>query len=121
MQYLTRTGKPLPKVVADQAKKVGNDPVNRREFLALASTFGATAATAYGMLGQAAPAREPDIAASPVSPGLSPVVPAPAPGRDRRTVCSLLAEEGGVGAFPFLVEAPPPRTGTRRRAERQRK
>lgn len=57
MQYLTRTGKPLPKVVADQAKKVGNDPVNRREFLALASTFGATAATAYGMLGHAAPAQ----------------------------------------------------------------
>ena len=56
MKYLTRTGKPLPKVIADQARTVGDDPVNRREFLALASTFGATAATAYGMLGHAAPA-----------------------------------------------------------------
>ena len=56
MQYLTRTGKPLPNVVTDQARKVGDDPVNRREFLALASSFGATAATAYGMLGHAAPA-----------------------------------------------------------------
>ncbi len=56
MQYLTRTGKPLPKVITDQARTVGDDPVNRREFLALASTFGATAATAYGMLGHAAPA-----------------------------------------------------------------
>ena len=53
MQYLTRTGKPLPKVITDQARTVGDDPVNRREFLALASTFGATAATAYGMLGHA--------------------------------------------------------------------
>ena len=56
MQYLTRTGRPLPRVITDQARKVGDDPVNRREFLALASTFGATAATAYGMLGHAAPA-----------------------------------------------------------------
>lgn len=56
MQYLTRTGTPLPKAVTDQARKVGDDPVNRREFLALASSFGATAATAYGMLGHAAPA-----------------------------------------------------------------
>ncbi|MDE0524014.1 MAG: hypothetical protein OXH79_18870, partial [Boseongicola sp.] len=57
MQYLTRTGKPLPRVITDQARRVGDDPVNRREFLALASTFGATAATAYGMLGHAAPAQ----------------------------------------------------------------
>ncbi|MYH58486.1 MAG: ABC transporter substrate-binding protein [Boseongicola sp. SB0675_bin_26] len=57
MQYLTRTGKPLPRVITDQAGTVGDDPVNRREFLALASTFGATAATAYGMLGHAAPAQ----------------------------------------------------------------
>ncbi len=56
MQYLTRTGKPLPRVITDQAKTVGDDAVSRREFLALASSFGATAATAYGMLGHAAPA-----------------------------------------------------------------
>ncbi|MEX0340889.1 MAG: ABC transporter substrate-binding protein [Arenibacterium sp.] len=57
MTFYTRTGKPLPKVITDQAAKVGDDPVNRREFLALASAFGATAATAYAMLGSAAPAQ----------------------------------------------------------------
>ncbi|TCL00714.1 peptide/nickel transport system substrate-binding protein [Shimia isoporae] len=56
MTFKTRTGKPMPKVIVDQAHKVGEDEVNRREFLALASAFGATAATAYGMLGMAAPA-----------------------------------------------------------------
>lgn len=57
MTYLTRTGKPLPKVITDQPSQVGTDAPNRREFLALASTYGATAATAYGMLGLAAPVR----------------------------------------------------------------
>ena len=57
MTFYTRTGKPLPKVITDQAAKVGDDPVNRREFLALASAFGATSATAYAMLGTAAPAQ----------------------------------------------------------------
>jgi peptide/nickel transport system substrate-binding protein len=57
MTFYTRTGKPLPKTITESAAKVGNDPVNRREFLALASAFGATAATAYSMLGMAAPAK----------------------------------------------------------------
>lgn len=57
MEFLTRTGKPLPKEIVDSAKKVGNDEVSRREFLAIASAFGATAATAYSMLGMAAPAQ----------------------------------------------------------------
>jgi peptide/nickel transport system substrate-binding protein len=56
MTFYTRTGKPLPKSVVDSAAKVGKDAVNRREFLAIASAFGATAATAYSMLGMAAPA-----------------------------------------------------------------
>lgn len=56
MTFLTRTGKPLPSTIVDQAKKIGHNAVDRREFLALASAFGATAATAYGMLGMAAPA-----------------------------------------------------------------
>ena len=57
MEFLTRTGKPLPKEIVDSAEKVGNDEVSRREFLAVASAFGATAATAYSMLGMAAPAQ----------------------------------------------------------------
>ena len=56
MEFFTRTGKPMSKTITDQAAKVGTDDVSRREFLAMASTFGATAATAYGMLGMAAPA-----------------------------------------------------------------
>ena len=54
MIFYSRTGKPLPKAVVDSAAKVGTDPVNRREFLAIASAFGATAATAYAMLGMSA-------------------------------------------------------------------
>lgn len=57
MTFLTRTGKPLPQSVVDSAAKVGSNDVTRREFLATASAFGATAATAYGMLGMAAPAQ----------------------------------------------------------------
>ncbi|KAJ04527.1 ABC transporter substrate-binding protein [Sulfitobacter mediterraneus] len=56
MSYLTRTGKPLPQSIHDSAEAAKKDPVNRREFLALASAFGATAATAYSMIGMAAPA-----------------------------------------------------------------
>lgn len=57
MTFFNRYGTPLPKAIVDQAGKVGDDGVNRREFLALASAFGATAATAYAMLGSAAPAQ----------------------------------------------------------------
>ena len=57
MEFFTRTGKPLSKVITDQAGKVGTNDVSRREFLAMASTYGATAATAYGLLGMAAPAQ----------------------------------------------------------------
>lgn len=58
MTFTTRTGKPLPKSILDSAGKVGTDPINRREFLATASSFGATAAVAYGMLGMTAPAAQ---------------------------------------------------------------
>jgi peptide/nickel transport system substrate-binding protein len=57
MSFLTRNGKPLPKAILDSAEAAKKDPVNRREFLALASAFGATTATAYAMLGMAAPAK----------------------------------------------------------------
>lgn len=57
MQFLTRTGKPLPKSIIDSAPKAGKDEVSRREFIALASAFGATSATAYAMLGMATPAQ----------------------------------------------------------------
>ena len=57
MNFLTRTGKPLPQSVLDSAEAAKKDPVNRREFMSLASAFGASAATAYAMIGMAAPAK----------------------------------------------------------------
>jgi peptide/nickel transport system substrate-binding protein len=60
MTYLTRTGKPLPAIITDQIKAVGDDAINRREFLALASSFGVTSATAYAMLGLPSPAQAAD-------------------------------------------------------------
>ncbi|MEM6564172.1 MAG: ABC transporter substrate-binding protein [Pseudomonadota bacterium] len=56
MTLLTRTGKALPKSILDSAANVGSDHISRREFLATASAFGATTATAYAMLGLSAPA-----------------------------------------------------------------
>ena len=55
MTFYTRTRKPLPNSIIMSAAKVGEDPINRREFLATATAFGATSATAYAMLGLAAP------------------------------------------------------------------
>jgi len=48
----------LPTTLEDSAHnaKRRNDEVSRREFLAMATTFGATTATAYAMLGMNAPA-----------------------------------------------------------------
>jgi len=57
MNFLTRTGKPLPQSILDSAQAAKKDPVNRREFLAMASAFGATTATAYAMIGMPTPAK----------------------------------------------------------------
>ncbi|MFY0619863.1 ABC transporter substrate-binding protein [Shimia sp.] len=57
MPFLTRTGSVLPKSLQRQAQSAGKDTVSRREFLALASAFGATGSTAYAMLGLTAPAQ----------------------------------------------------------------
>lgn len=57
MTFTTRTGMPLPQSILDSAEQAKADPVNRREFLAMASAFGATSATAYAMIGMATPAR----------------------------------------------------------------
>ena len=57
MIFRTRTGKPLPAALTSQVGRIPSDAVSRREFLALASAFGASAATAYAMLGSATPAQ----------------------------------------------------------------
>ena len=56
MKFTDRNGKPLPKFLESMATTARDgDGLSRREFLATASTFGATAAMAYGMLGMMAP------------------------------------------------------------------
>ncbi|MBT1156302.1 ABC transporter substrate-binding protein [Aminobacter anthyllidis] len=45
----------VPGHIRELAKSAGSGEMDRREFLALASAFGATTAMAYGMLGLAAP------------------------------------------------------------------
>lgn len=57
MEFVTRMGKPLPQSVLKSAERAKSDPVSRREFLAVASAFGASSATAYAMLGMARPAQ----------------------------------------------------------------
>lgn len=48
----------VPAHITEQAEAVRNMPeTDRREFIAVASVFGATAAGAYGMLGMATPAK----------------------------------------------------------------
>ncbi|WP_114284067.1 ABC transporter substrate-binding protein [Candidatus Halocynthiibacter alkanivorans] len=47
--------KPVRKIVRRMAKEVGKGGMTRREFISTASTFGASAATAYGLLGLAVP------------------------------------------------------------------
>ena len=57
MKFLKSNGQPLPAAIVKSAKSAGRDDVSRREFLAIASSFGATTATAYAMLGMPAPAQ----------------------------------------------------------------
>lgn len=57
MTYTDKRGNPLPGHLSKAAKSLGSDPISRREFLATATAFGATTATAYTMLGLTAPAR----------------------------------------------------------------
>ncbi len=57
MSWLTRSGRPLSRMIVEQAGRARADEVSRREFLALASSFGATTATAYALLGLPSPAR----------------------------------------------------------------
>ena len=56
MTFTKRNGQPLPSHLLHHADRVRRRGVDRREFLALASAFGATSATAYGMLGLSTPA-----------------------------------------------------------------
>lgn len=56
MIFRDKRGNALPDHLSRAAKSLGSDPLSRREFLATATAFGATTATAYAMLGLSAPA-----------------------------------------------------------------
>ncbi len=57
MKFKKTNGQDMPSHITEMAQSVknSNDGVTRREFLAMASVFGASATTAYGMLGLTAP------------------------------------------------------------------
>ena len=55
MKIKTINNKPLHKKIPGLAKEAKEGKLERREFLAMATAFGATTATAYGLLGVAAP------------------------------------------------------------------
>ena len=57
MKFFNRLGEALPRHLLDRATDASKgSKLDRREFMTIASAFGATAATAYAMLGTAAPA-----------------------------------------------------------------
>jgi peptide/nickel transport system substrate-binding protein len=56
MVHFRKNGSPLPPALGRDADAARNGRLDRREFLALATSFGATAATGYAMLGMPAPA-----------------------------------------------------------------
>ncbi|PBB39886.1 diguanylate cyclase [Mesorhizobium sp. WSM3866] len=51
MSFFNRMGKPMPKIFDRLAEETKTGKMDRREFLALASIFGASTAVAYSMLG----------------------------------------------------------------------
>lgn len=55
MAFFKRNGERMPDHVVDLAEAAKTGKMDRREFLALASTFGASTAVAYSMIGLAAP------------------------------------------------------------------
>ena len=58
MKFFNRKGEALPAHLLERAEEARNgSEIDRREFITVASAFGATAATAYTMLGTAAPAQ----------------------------------------------------------------
>ncbi len=68
MKNPSKDGKDLPAAVKALAAEAKAGKMDRREFLALASIFGASTAAAYGMIGLAAPSRA--LAATPKKGGV---------------------------------------------------
>ncbi len=56
MRFYRSNGDDVPEFIEKMAAETRKARMDRREFLALASTFGASTALAYGMIGLSAPA-----------------------------------------------------------------
>jgi peptide/nickel transport system substrate-binding protein len=55
MKFLKKNGDPLPEIMSTLAAETKAGKMDRREFLAMASAFGASAATAYAMIDMTLP------------------------------------------------------------------
>ncbi|MDW6024834.1 ABC transporter substrate-binding protein [Mesorhizobium sp. BAC0120] len=67
MRFYRNNGNRVPEAIEHMARDAREGRIDRREFLALASAFGASTAFAYGMLGLAAP--KPALAEEPKKGG----------------------------------------------------
>lgn len=83
MSFFNRNGKPVSSFVTEMAGEASTGRIDRREFLAAASAMGASAATAYAMLGIAVPTAA--IAEEPKRGGVLKVAMLVKPMRDPRT------------------------------------
>lgn len=57
MAFFTRKGERMPEHIEKMAREAKAGKMDRREFLALATTFGASTAVAYSMIGAAVPSK----------------------------------------------------------------
>ncbi|UVC17993.1 ABC transporter substrate-binding protein [Mesorhizobium onobrychidis] len=97
MTFFNRNGKPVSIIVAKMAVEATAGQIDRREFLAISSAMGASAATAYAMLGIAAPTSA--MAQTPKRGGVLKVAMLVKPMKDPRTFDWV---EGSNAARQFL-------------------
>lgn len=83
MKFFRSNGNRVPSHIEAMAEQVKSGKVDRREFLALASVFGASTAMAYGMIGLAAPTKA--MAQEPKSGGVLKVAMSIKDPKDPRT------------------------------------
>ncbi len=99
MAFFNRNGKPVSRFVSALVGEVGAERMDRREFLSIASAMGASVATAYAMIGLAAPARAMAEDQQPKKGGVLKIAMLCRPIRDPRTFDWV---EGSNAARQFL-------------------
>ncbi len=99
MAFFNRNGKPVSRFVSALVGEVGAERMDRREFLSIASAMGASVATAYAMIGLAAPARAMAEDQQPKKGGVLKIAMLCKPIRDPRTFDWV---EGSNAARQFL-------------------